>query len=435
MKIILVFCETDELFGEYRAGVFSIFESNPPLGLGAIGTIALEYSCAVKIYDQLLLKKSRDQLIKEILNDKPDMVGFMCTSLNIANSVFCARTIKAESAACVFAGGIHISLCAEKVLVKNVFDFLISGEGEEIFSEILRELRNGQMIRDLKLRGLWLRDSDKNCGMAILKDINQPVINREILNISKYKNRGALLKETPCYSLFSSRGCSYGCKFCSKPQYFKMYRQRKIDLVIEEIKYLITSFGAKAVSFREDNFTIDLGRLENFCREMIKVFDGKFFWECESRATLPYQTLELMYKAGCRGIWCGVETTVPRWQNWINKGLATSTIVKFYDDCKAIGIATGALFMFGFPEQTEDELNADIKFAIELPTTFSAFQCLAIFPGSMLKNYYQENPELCAQINDEIALALTRGKSAQDMIALEQKINRTIRSNRLSYVK
>ena len=435
MKIILVFCEVDDFFDKCQAGVFSIFESNPPLGLGAIGTVALEYSCDVKIYDQLLLKKSRTELIKEILNDKPDMVGFLCTSLNITNSIFCARTIKSERDVCVFAGGIHISLCAEKVLAENVFDFLISGEGEEIFAEILAEIRNGQSIKNLKLNGLWLKDNKKNCGMAILRDINQPIINREILDIAKYKNRGALLSEMPCYSLFSSRGCSFGCKFCSKPQYFKMYRQRKIELVIEEIKYLISEFGAKAVSFREDNFTIDLKRVEDFCQEMIKIFDGKFFWECESRADMPRQTLELMYRAGCRGIWCGVETTVPRWQKWINKGLSTPHITKFYEDCKDIGIETGALFMFGFPDQTEEELHSDVKFAMELPTVFSAFQCLAIFPGSMLTNYYRENPELCFQIKDDVALALTRGMSAREMIEREQKINSVIRSNRLDYVR
>ena len=244
-----------------------------------------------------MLNLNCEQLVQKILSEKPTIIGFMCTSLNITNSIFCAKLIKNNSASCVFAGGIHISLCAEKVLVYNVFDFLISGEGEEILSEIFSELKNGNSIKNLKLDGLWL-SGYKNCGMAILHEINQPIINREILSVSSYKNRGALLTETPCYSLFSSRGCPYKCKFCSKPQYFKIYRQRKIDSVIAEIKYLISEFSAKAISFREDNFTIDLKRLELFCHEMIENFDGKFFWECESRADLPRQILELMYSAG-----------------------------------------------------------------------------------------------------------------------------------------
>jgi len=111
----------------------------------------------------------------------------------------------------------------------------------------------------------------------------------------------------------------------------------------------------------------------------------------------------------------------PRWQKWINKGLSTARITKFYEDCEEIGIETGALFMFDFPEQTEDELQSDIKFAMDLPTAFSAFQCLAIFPGSMLTNFYNDNPGLCFQIRDDVALALTRGMSAKEMIEREQK--------------
>ena len=40
MNIALIFCKIDDLFSNYPAGVFSMFESNPPLGLGAIGTVA-----------------------------------------------------------------------------------------------------------------------------------------------------------------------------------------------------------------------------------------------------------------------------------------------------------------------------------------------------------------------------------------------------------
>lgn len=433
MKVALVFCKIDSLFEKCAAGVFSIFESNPPLGLGAIGTVAKNRKHSVKIIDQLLYKYNNDELIDEILKFNPDIVGFSCTSLNIQNSLFCAEQIKNKSKSIVFAGGIHITLCTEKILKKNIFDFLISGEGEEVFEKVLYQLETNNSINDLNISGLCLAAQQKDNGTAVLSTIDQPIIDRAILEIDLYKNRGALLEERPCYSIFSSRGCPYKCKFCSKPDYFKIYRQRQVEDVIEEIHLLINKYGAKAISFREDNFTVDISRLKVFCYRMIQEFNGEFYWECESRADLPKEILQLMYDAGCRGIWCGVETIVPKWSKWINKGLSKEKVTKFYKECDEIGIRTGALFMFGFPEQTEEEIEEDIQFAISLPTVFSAFQCLAIFPGSPLEDYYKQHSELRYVVTEGVSLALIKGCNYKDMIRKEIEINQKIQSIRLQY--
>ena len=434
MKIALVFCRIDNLFDKCSAGVFSMFESNPPLGLGAIGTAAKRRGHEVKIFDQLLHDYSNDEMIEWIRNFSPDMIGFSCTSLNIENSIICGSSLKEKLNCIIFAGGIHITLCAEKVMNKQVFDFLISGEGEEVFEAVLNDIENGVSLDRILVKG-FIREGvskDCDCYAAILKTINQPVIDRGIFEINLYKNKGALLEETPCYSLFSSRGCPYMCKFCSKPDYFKIYRQRDVEGVIEEIDVLIKEFGAKAISFREDNFTVDHKRLRMFCNTMIEKYNGTVFWECESRADMPTELLQLMYDAGCRGIWCGVETIVPKWSEWINKGLQKENVIKFYDDCKNIGIKTGALFMFGFPEQTDEEIEEDVNFAISLPTEFSAFQCLAIFPGSPLEEYYKEHEDLKYTVTEGVSLALTKGFSYQEMIAKERDINIRIKSNRLA---
>lgn len=432
MKIALVFCEIDKLFEEYKAGVFSIFESNPPLGLGAIATTGVIRGHEVKLYDQQLLKYTNDKIVEKLEDFQPDIVGFSCTSLNIQNAVYCAEKIKQYLSPIVFAGGIHVTMCTDKVNNLGVFDILVSGEGEEVFEEVLSQLEKSKVKYHIDIKGLSLKGQSTNNGVAVLSTIDQPMIDRNILEIHRYKNKGALLKEVPCYSLFSSRGCPFTCKFCSKPDYFKIYRQREVENVIDEIKYLIKDFGAKAVSFREDNFTVDLERLKSFCERMIMEFDGEFYWECESRADMPREILELMYRAGCRGIWCGVETIVLKWQKWINKGISKEAVVKFYHDCNEIGIKTGALFMFGFPDQTQDEINEDIDFAISLPTVFSAFQCLAIFPGSPLADFYRDT-DLCYYITEEVALALIKGKTCLEMIEMEKAINTKISSARLNY--
>ena len=98
---------------------------------------------------------------------------------------------------------------------------MINGEGEEVCSEVLDAIIAGKNIRNLEIPGLWHKDTEKNCGTTILKNINQPIVeDREILYLAQYKNKGALLDEIPCYSLFSSRRCPY--KFLNKEDKKKM---------------------------------------------------------------------------------------------------------------------------------------------------------------------------------------------------------------------
>ena len=220
LKIALVFCSIDEVFAKYKAGVFSIFESNPPLGLCSVGTIAKNRGHKVKIFDQLLHRYSSDELIAAIKNFCPDMTGFACTSLNIETSLLCAQKLKSDSGCICFAGGIHITLCADQIARERIFDFLLSGEGEEIFETVLAVMeKNGlQGLENLEKKGFWGngKDCNTNSNIAVLSTVNQPIIDRSLLENSLYSNKGALLDEMPCYSLFSSRGCPFSCKFCSK---------------------------------------------------------------------------------------------------------------------------------------------------------------------------------------------------------------------------
>lgn len=435
MNIALVFCSIDMIFDRYPSGAFSLYESNPPMGIGGLGTVVQELGHKVKIFDQKLIGLNDEELAKEIIDFNPEVVAFSCTSLNLSKSEKCLNYILAMNEDCfTIVGGIHPTLCPDEIMEKKLYDVLIAGEGEEVFYNVIKQLDMHGEIRDTDITGLWLRDKSSKKGVAVLSSINQKIVNRELLEIHNYKNKGALLEETPCYSMFTSRGCPFTCKFCSKPDYHKIYRTRDIDEVITEIKYLIKECDAKSISFREDNFTVDLEHLKKFCNRMIEEFGGELFWECESRASLSKEILELMYKSGCRGIWCGIETMVPRWQKWIDKCLDKNEVIKFYIDCKEIGIKTGALFMFGFPYQTMEEIEYDIEFAMSLPAEFRFFQCLAIFPGSPLKLFYDET-KLCYPITENIFLATIKGKSLEEMLELEKEINNRVSSPRNTYTE
>jgi radical SAM superfamily enzyme YgiQ (UPF0313 family) len=61
--------------------------------------------------------------------------------------------------------------------------------------------------------------------------------------------------------------------------------------------------------------------------------------------------------------------------------------------CWKLGISTTAFYVFGFLQDTEESLEATIRFACELGTTRANFKILTPYPGTPL--YKQMKPLIC----------------------------------------
>ena len=153
----------------------------------------------------------------------------------------------------------------------------------------------------------------------------------------------------PVFAMNTTRGCPYGCEFCA----VKKLWNRKItafsaERVLDDMAYC-KSLGAKAIYFREDNFTALRKRLVDICHGMM---DMGLPWFCESRADLDLEYLELMYLSGCRWLYVGVESLSQRMLDTYNKKIKVETIMEFFKTCRLIGIKTYASMISGHPEET-----------------------------------------------------------------------------------
>jgi len=427
MRIALIYCDLDTIFEKYPLGALTQHEARPPLGLGSLAAQLLPLGHDVKIYDQSLLGISTKSLVDQVSAFDPRVVGFSILSVNLGNTIRCLKGIKEKLPHCfAIAGGIHATLRPYQTLESGKFDAVIAGEGEQVIVNVVNQLENDGKIRHLT-PGLWVDGMSGNGGTAVLSSIDDLFYpDREVMRIQEYENYGALIPASPCHSLFQSRGCPFTCAFCSKPAYHKLYRIKSVKYTIAEIEYLVERFSAVSLVFREDNFTANKRHLRDLCRAFIDRFKGEIPWECESRSNLSYETLEMMRKAGCRGIWSGVETIVPRWQRWLRKFIPAETTKTFYKNCSSLGIDTGALFLFGFPSQTKEEIQRDMDFAMSLPVRWRYFQSLVLFPGSALEDFYKQS-HLYHSITSHVSLALIDGLSVEDMVNLEKCINEEIK--------
>ncbi len=98
-------------------------------------------------------------------------------------------------------------------------------------------------------------------------------------------------------SIITTLGCPFSCDFCSKPVFGNVFRRRNLDAVFEEIEQ-IRRLGYDSLWIADDNFTLSLTHLEEFCRRMA---GRKISWSCLSRSTgIDREMARQMKEAGCQ---------------------------------------------------------------------------------------------------------------------------------------
>lgn len=355
---------------------FGVDTIRPPLGLAYIASI-IENAHDVRILDLALYPENLNKL-ESLLNEfNPDVVGITCYTQSYSSSMSIADKVKDYNQKIItIMGGAHPSIRPFDCLNKNV-DFVVVGEGETTFPEILEHIEEKREISDIM--GIAYRNNDK-----LMQNQSRPYITE----LSKYPFPSRRLLEEYKYSeqfinIITSRGCPFNCIYCCKSN-GKEYRAQKPERVIEEIKEIMKSSKFKHVYFADDLFTFDKLRLKRIC-ELLVLSGLGITWQCSSRVTsVDTELLFLMKNAGCVTITFGVESGDEKILRSLKKGITLDQVKKTFKDCKAIGIEASAYFMIGFPEDTRDTVYKTIDFAIELDPHNIQFSIATPLPGTEL---------------------------------------------------
>mgnify|MGYP000818082659 CR=1 FL=1 len=92
------------------------------------------------ILREYTINQPKDEILKDIYSSGADVVCFSCYIWNISFVRELAAELKKVSPAVkIWAGGPEVSYAANKFLEQNpAFDLIMQGEGEEVFSELIR---------------------------------------------------------------------------------------------------------------------------------------------------------------------------------------------------------------------------------------------------------------------------------------------------------
>jgi len=353
----------------------------PPLGLLYIGTVLKLKGYDVKILDCVPQKIGYNELEKEIRYFKPFVVGITTFTMSMVDVLLTVNLVKEiDNSIFTVLGGHHVNLYPkETIRYKNV-DFILTGEGEDTFPQLLNALENNYSFEDLlKIDGIgFFRNNEEfiNPKKAFINNLdNLPIPARSFLPLEIYMS--IVGKNSMVATVMSSRGCPFKCTYCYTPN--KSYRSRSTENIIEEIKYLV-NLGFKEIFFFDDLFALKSEKVVEFAKYLIKE-NIKINWSFRARInTVNQELVNEVKKAGIHRIQFGIESGVDETLKKIKKGTDTEKIRTAIRLCRKAKITTIGNFMIGLPDETEEDIEKTLKFSRKIGLNYAQYSVLVPYP-------------------------------------------------------
>ena len=352
----------------------------PPLGLLYIAAYAEKEGHQVAVRDLAIRKKMEDIDFK-----KYDIVGISTDTTRHRQALQLAKKAKA-SGCMVVMGGPHPSYADEEILSTQRVDFIVRGEGEVTFSELVATLQkndgtfhsvqgisffsNGQLVRTPPRPFIENLDS-------------LPLPARHLIHMDDYRRTKFGGRDiTP---LITSRGCPYQCAFCASSHFWgTKVRMRSVESVLKEIGEIYDRYHFNAVAFVDDTFNVSPKRVMELCRVIIDQKLDLWWWNL-SRIDLLLRNEEMvkeMVRAGGKAVFIGVESSNPKTLNELKKGIDVEDIVQTVEMLKRNGVEIHASYILGGLHDDVKTIHETIRFAKRLDTNVAQFAILTPYPGT-----------------------------------------------------
>ncbi|MEI6058803.1 MAG: radical SAM protein, partial [archaeon] len=394
MRILLINPSSRRKFGGSEK-VSSIIH---PLGLAYLAAVVRKEGYGVKILDAEALDLTDDEILKAIESYNPSVIGLGVKTPSI-NMVFglCSRIKENFPDKIIVLGGPHPTALPNESIENDAVDFVVMGEGEFSFLDLVRELEKKKKNFS-KIQSLVFKERRKviiNPRRAPIKDLDSlPYPAYDLLPLDRYKSADS--RHEKFVSILTSRGCPGQCLYCNKQVFGSCVVVRSAKSLIEEVEFLIKKYGFKEFHIVDDLFTINKKRVIEFCELLIKK-KIKIIWKCGNGVrvgTVDLELLQAMKSAGCYSISYGVESGNQEILNKMKKGQTLEQVEKAVSLTKRVGIECVCFFMFGNIGENEKTMRETIAFAKKLDPDFALFSIMVPYPATEVRRIIEKEGKI-----------------------------------------
>ncbi|KQC07678.1 MAG: hypothetical protein APR62_06210 [Smithella sp. SDB] len=295
------------------------------------------------------------ELFKKIKAYQPDLIAFSVVTFDYKRALHYAKNFKkiCPKAKIVF-GGIHVTSCPEVVIANDFIDYIVIGEGEIAFSEIIKHIEKNDSCEPIV--NTWYKAKNntiiKGKQIGFIQDLDSlPHFDNEIWKdvfpIKSY------------YLTMTSRGCPYDCSYCFN-HYFReipeeksnYIRRRSVEHVIEELIFYKRKYKIKLIEFWDDVFILDKKWLKNFLEVYKKEVAIPF--KCYIHVNLFDEDIAIRLKdAGCKWVDFGIQHINEEYRkNYLNRHESNDNIANTLKILKKHKIISFADYIVGMPGDT-----------------------------------------------------------------------------------
>jgi anaerobic magnesium-protoporphyrin IX monomethyl ester cyclase len=354
-------------------------------GFSDISLLDLNYELGSEIAVDNLVNRA----VEKVAEMNPDLLGISCNTIHVPFVAEFCRAFKKNFDTPIVLGGIHPTFRPHQMFKLTDADFIVRGEGEVTFLELLKALEEGRPLN--RIAGLSYRKkrAHHNASGTLMKDLSSLPFPAYDMLIPYGAGRNRVY-------LSGSRGCPFGCQFCSAHRMWMGQRRKPIQRIMDEIAFFKRHFDFGFIRFNDDCITLDRQWLYELLGHLHAM---EVQWDCYSRVdTIDEQLMKDMRKAGCLLIYHGIESGSQRLRDMLGKKLSSRIdneyIVKVVEKEIEHGLLVYCSFMTGIPTETEEEMRSTIRLGMALKSLGATVQFWIMTPYPDIEAVYRYRESL-----------------------------------------
>src|SRR5579883_1682846 len=256
-------------------------------------------------------------------------------------------------------------------------DYVAFSEGEHTLNELLGHLTGKTQTPLSSIQGIAYLDEQgkmtRTPSRALMRNLDTlPEPARDLIDLGEYMHIWKKHHGYASLHLITSRGCPFGCAWCSRAVFGRNYRLRDPEMVAQEIRRIKDEWKPDHIRISDDNFGVNKPWILRW-RAAMEARDAVIPFECLSRVDLlTPELLDNLKAAGCTRIWCSVESGSQKVLYAINKNIKVEESYRAAQLMKERGIKRAFYIMLGYPGEKRPDILLTKKLLLDtLPETVS----------------------------------------------------------------
>ena len=363
---------THSYFLRFDRKQWNLSQPYAPLGTLYASSVLREAGFKIALFDPMLAESESD-LERYIVHYTPGIVAIYDDSFNYLTKMCLERMriaafrmmrIARRHGCQVIVSSSDSADHAGEYLEQGA-DYVIIGEGEYTLLDLTKKIVRGEGGGNSGIRGISYLER----GKVIFTGPRSPTSTPDaipfpawdLVDVDSYKQ---LWSKSGFFSMnvVTTRGCPYGCNWCAKPIYGRVYNSRSPANVVMELAMLGKMFNPDHIWFCDDIFGLKRGWLAEFAAEVQRA-GLNIRYKCLSRPDLLIRenSFDLLAKSGCETVWIGAESGSQKILDAMEKGTNVEQIKLATRQLRGRGIRVGYFLQFGYPGESYEDIRMTLS--------------------------------------------------------------------------